>query len=140
MRYSQKTSRSQLKTDTKRAATLLPRRNLARNLFKINFDCCLRRSETIAATGTARIGQTGSHPGTHAAHKSQLISLQAKQNQGPPALLTLIKRISGHEPTGKGECPPPVPEINDRLLGCKGFCSNPQAWLHEDPYSAGNRA
>ena len=56
----------------------------------------------------ARIGQTCSHRGTHAAHKSPLISLQTEQNQTPPALLALIERISGHEPTGKGEvhsCP-----------------------------------
>jgi hypothetical protein len=86
MRYSTKTKQVGLKTDTKICG-----RNGTESVsdkFSLPGLPCVTRSTRLEKAWT---GQTCSYRGTHAAHNSQLISLQAKQHSESAGQRALIE-------------------------------------------------
>src|SRR5436853_151248 len=112
--------RSGSKTDTNPAATFLPRRNVATETVPDKF-----RLARFCANGRRSTGWNGPGSGnllvfrhTRRTQISDALSTN-RTTPGQPALVALIERISGHEPTGKGEVPS-YPTYKRQSAGVQG--------------------
>ena len=83
MRYSEKQGRSQLKTDTKPAATLLSLRNVARNLFKTNLEPL---GEGLAIAGNTFLVCVDHH-GIRKDESDHVLSVGLTRGRQPASLL-----------------------------------------------------